>query len=296
MFMIQLPPLGKLIVSSDSLGAPQNLDTFRKVWEPLDQRIAGVELLGIGSASCLKDKINDFKKEVPPVAVIGIHGRTGTIRTKRLEGNLVLLAARIKFLETKMLLQQFSSQVSYILFHSPELENQQNVTYLLEHKEELPCIMLENHVLEESWQHVQETVARLYDQGLPVGLMIDTAHLFFDLPRGSLQTRWNYVLQKTEEACNHFSKKIPIGVHLPFGLNRHDSVPIDKELGENGIALEDLLRLSEVLNEANVRIRVLENQQLRVDRVFGPRNGGVEKQRVRNAMILDLFSRAKLIW
>ncbi len=279
------------MVSSDSsglLGTPRH---WAEVWKPAidHEKFAGFEVI-----SWLW--IDPFVKEAEKMdlKISGYHGRTGGHHDSYTHvDNIFLQISNNLLVSTPKLIERYShKEEKYILVHSPEMKNHNNLKIAEDNALKIKSLKIENHLRPGALWTSFSIVKELRSNGVEAGMMVDLAHLVkeFNYSEKDFNKIWNKIIRNIDELfamVDTYGKPLPISFHIPLGLNE-DSLPanlITKEMWSN---------LASRIRPRQDAFIVIENQQGGLDALVTTRKSRIVQQ-LRNARIIDLLDSTGII-
>jgi hypothetical protein len=202
---------------------------------------------------------------------------------------MVLSALNRIILPTPKLIT-YRDQVEYILVHGPELKNNHHLELVEATLNAETTIFIENHIRPGSDGTALSIANDLRVSGVNAGVMFDLFHYFRRFNGHlSLEERWQKTVQRLQwhfRQLDENAQSIPIGIHIPVGNNRFDSLPVE------AITLSMWRGLGTIINRYSPAQIIIENQQAGF---AGAVPIKLLEQYERNRRIIDILRRAQVI-
>ncbi len=249
------------VLSTDCIGRYGKLNELYKVWGGAinTEGFLGAEVIA------WKNTINSLGGVGKlPIKIAGFHGPMGTFGKEAFD--LRARALNIELAAPKDIMEK-APPGSYLLLHSVYLNSSKNKEALLENIKPEQKIMVENHIHKGALNHALAMAFSLREKGVNAGIMIDIVHYFAEnsIKPEQMAGRWKGMLaavKKTIKEARAKAPDMPIGIHLPVGNNKTDSLLMDH------IKPSQWKRLAEVIHSEAYIPTILENQQEEVGSFF----------------------------
>jgi hypothetical protein len=229
--------------STDAAGAAAgtllNLNGYSvlgEIYKPAiaDGCINGVEMIGLRG---LPQRMEEFKRSFGDrLEIRCVHGRTGNLPTSgdRSKTRIILQTANTLMVPTQELLNGIKGYKDVaVLFHRPELDGSGSKLIFPENKR----VWVENHT--EGIPELKETVVLVEDlreRGVNAGVIIDFCHVIgsVDLQNGRFPDRWRNLMDQLKNFRKEFKPREPIpwGIHVAWGTEPSDSLPLTDKTGK----------------------------------------------------------------
>lgn len=165
--------------------------------------------------------------------VVGQHGRTGAfLESPRFVSRALALSTNSLIMSTPKLLD-FATQfrgVEYILVHGFDIQLNNHLDLIIAkakangESNQVKTFYVENNNSSIGLDMSLSIVRYLRATGVSAGLAFDLFH-YFDSCRGSVDERINQTINELEQVLT--SNACPVILHIPVGLNRGDSLPME---------------------------------------------------------------------
>jgi hypothetical protein len=298
--VIYFPPMSqverRLVVSTDSSGVLGTPKVWRDVWGFLDEnpRFKGFEMIGWGGRFNFWTDFLLHQAKKYDCNVVGIHGRTGESQEtdNPFSGAFLGILNRL-IVPTPILFDRYLNRYEYVVVHTPEIRREGNLDSLKKHRLVSNRVYVENHLMPGAVDEAIRMVRDLTKRGLKINVMFDLFHYIRSFGHEQPFSRiWEgtmaklvWALNQRYSPCGDF---IGVGVHIPIGIRRGDSLRVDLISDEMWRDLGSILD-----TRPNITI-VLENQQRGLD-LIRPSYLRVNQQRKRNERIVNHLTKCGVI-
>lgn len=244
------------IVSSDCVGRFGNPTETNKVWDFAlrEETFLGVEVIA------WKNVVRNLNKLIEGrLQIAGLHGRMGRHKKESLRAKF-----RSSLLDSSLVgadeLLNKAPQVSYVLMHSAYLDDPEIKEKVVENASTIRTILVENHVQKGAMEDALKHAISLREKGVNAGIMLDIVHYFYEnkIKSEDISIYWQnmvFTVNKIIEEAKIADPKMPIGIHIPVGTRKADSLFMD------GLTPKQWQKLADVIHDLpNIPV-ILENQQ-----------------------------------
>ncbi len=274
------------LVSTDSIGFLGSSQQFLFLWKEFfdDKTLDGVEIVAFKPLDRLNKLIETLKNNNIPV--LSFHGKTGGENLLSLSGKIIMTFINLCIIDAEILLKKFP-EIEF-LSHAPYFEKELIKQTIL--KQQAKKIWIENHLPEKKGVDDAIKQINIYRENkINASGMLDIYHYVANYAR-SLQINWQRLVSELKSyilLTDKNGKQIFNGIHFPIGSRLDDSLPID-------VMTDEMLVLFAQEIIPNVERVVFENQQNFPGILFST-NKVLEKQKIRNTMIIDRLKKTGII-
>lgn len=277
-------------VSFDRAGVFGNTDDWLRTSSYLinEKRFTGVEMIGWTWSQKLMESLN---KDLN-IRTIGIHGRTGdsgdglydSIKLKVLNGLIFDVNDLIKV--------GYEQNVDYILLHQPVLNTEEARKLIVDSRESIKCLMIENHLHPGAIKVATDDVQKLRCKGVNAGFTCDISHSVNTEDGGYLNDPkliWKLTMDRSQNAIRKLKEIDPtIQINLHLSLGESDCIPKEYRCQEYLKDIADIL-----LTYPDIYI-IFEGQQ-EFQNSFKLTSEMAKQQRYRNKEQFDLCVESGII-
>jgi len=161
-----------------------------------------------------------------------VHGRTGIPDDwNPLQEDTLLWVINRMTPQTEYLINSYGNQVD-VLVHAPEfIRNPQlyQTVGLLQFQNGIRRLWIENHPGKKGVNDAVQVVRKLRSPQIPVdaGMMYDLFHALKNTygDQQAFRNSWKHVLAEIGQISK--TQKIPLGLHIPIGTKKSDSLPVE---------------------------------------------------------------------
>ena len=266
-------------VSTDAVGVFGRPLLLKEVWGPAMEQSG---FLGLEVLAWHHVNISKLAEQYP---VVGIHGK---IRASFKGFDLYKLASGplLDFMitDTASLIEKYGTSTPYMLFHQREAGFSKNI---IQQTKPIQTLFVENSPHLGSLEEAIKLISDFREAGINTGLMFDLYHYLAgisdlkEIYSSNFPELWDLLMQKLQNTFTEIDQQdteTPIGIHIPVGTRREDSLPVDQ-------ITEDMWKqLGGAIHQRPYTLVVIENQQAGIGTVMlTPFR--IESQRSRNMEI-----------